>query len=92
MLTTNQVKKWDSNSPSVCWWEILTILEVEQGSSYFIELVAPCLSFVTRLILLESEFYNSRYSSKSEKRLDSNSPSICWWAILTILEAELSSP
>jgi hypothetical protein len=31
------------------------------------------LSFPTTLISLESEFYNSRYSSKSEERSDSNS-------------------
>jgi hypothetical protein len=31
------------------------------GFSYKIELVASCLSFPRTLILLESEFYNSRY-------------------------------
>jgi len=40
----------------------LTILEAELGSPQIIELVASCLSFPTTQILLESEFYNSRYS------------------------------
>jgi len=45
----------DCNSPSVCWWSILTILSEELGSSQFIELVASCVSFPTRLILLKLE-------------------------------------
>ena len=32
-------------------------------------------------------------SSKTrQQQLDSNGPIVCWWAILTILEAELGSP
>jgi hypothetical protein len=38
-----------------------------------IELVASCLTFPTPQISLESEFYNSIYSQKSEERSDSNS-------------------
>ena len=33
----------------------MTVLEAELGSSIFRELVASCLSFSTRLILLESD-------------------------------------
>ena len=43
------------------------------GFSLLRELVASCLSFPTRLLVLETEFYNSRYSEKSEERSDSNS-------------------
>ena len=88
----------DSNGPSVRWSAILTILEAEMGSSQNIELLSSSLTFPTPWIFLELEFYNSRYSYKSEERSDSNSskmdsndPSVCWWAILTILEAELGS-
>jgi hypothetical protein len=56
------VQKQDSNSPNVYWWAILTILEAELGSPSFKELVASCLSFPTRPISLETEFYNSRHS------------------------------
>jgi hypothetical protein len=47
--------------------ELLTMIDrivglLQLGSPEFIELVASCLSFPTRLISLESEFYNSRYS------------------------------
>ena len=49
-----------------------------------IGVVASGLTFPTPLISLESEFYNSRYSYKSEERSDSNSsrmdsngPSVC---------------
>jgi len=37
-------------------------LGAQLGSPSFIELVASCLSFPTRSISLETEFYNSRYS------------------------------
>jgi hypothetical protein len=37
-------------------------LEVELGSPFLRELVASCLSFLTRPISLEMQFYNSRYS------------------------------
>jgi len=30
---TVTIQNRDSNSPSVCWWAILTILEAEVGSS-----------------------------------------------------------
>jgi len=43
------------------------------GFSLNIEFVASCLSFPMTLISFESEFYNSRYGSKSEERSDSNS-------------------
>ena len=59
---TVTVQKWDSKSPNVCWWAILTILEAELGFPSLKELVASCLSFAMRLISLELEFYNSRYS------------------------------
>jgi len=36
--------------------------KAELGSPSLRELVASCLSFPTRLISLELEFYNSRYS------------------------------
>jgi hypothetical protein len=42
------------------------------GFSFLIELVASCLSFTTRPVTLEIEFYNSRYSYTSEERSDSN--------------------
>ena len=51
----------------------MTILEAELGSPQIIELIASCLIFETTQMLLESEFYNFRYSYKSEKQLDSNS-------------------
>ena len=51
----------------------MTILEAELGSPQIIELVASCLSFPTRLISLESKFYNSRYSLKSKERSNSYS-------------------
>jgi hypothetical protein len=54
--------------------KILTNLEAELGSPSYRELVASCLSFLTRAISLETEFYNSRYSEKSYERSDSNSP------------------
>jgi len=52
---------------------ILTILDAELGSPQIMELVASCLIFPTAQISLEWEFYNSRYSYKSEERSDSNS-------------------
>jgi len=40
----------------------MIVLEAELGSPSLKELVASCLFFLKRLILLEMEFYNSRYS------------------------------
>jgi hypothetical protein len=48
-------------------------LRGKTGFSFLEELVASCFSFPMRLISLESEFYNSRYSYKFEERSDSNS-------------------
>jgi hypothetical protein len=35
----------DSNSPNVCWWSIITVLEVELAYPFYRELVNSCLSF-----------------------------------------------
>ena len=58
----------------------MTVLEAELGSPSFRELVASCLSFPTRLISLESEFYNSdivknlrRGQTVTVQKRDSNS-------------------
>ena len=51
----------------------MTVLDAEPGSSFGIIVVATCLSFPTRLISLESEFYNFRYSKTSEERSESKS-------------------
>ena len=72
-MSDSNSSKMDSNSPSIYWWAIVTTLDAELGSSQNIELVASCLTFPTPQISLESEFYNSRYSYKSEERSDSNS-------------------
>jgi hypothetical protein len=87
----------DSNSPSVCWWAILTILEAELGSPQIIELVASCLIFPTTQIslkLITPDIVNnlSRGQRVTVQKMDSNSPNVCWWAILTILNAKLGSP
>jgi hypothetical protein len=44
--------------------QILTVLEAELSSPSLREFVASCLSFPTRPISLQMEFYNSRYSLK----------------------------
>jgi hypothetical protein len=51
----------------------MTVLEAELSSPSFNKLGALCLSFPKRPILLEMEFYNFRYSKKSEERSNSNS-------------------
>jgi hypothetical protein len=58
----------------------LTVLEEEVGCPSFRELVASYLSFPTRLISLESEFYNSdivknlrRGQTVTVQKRDSNS-------------------
>ena len=51
----------------------LDYLRGRTGFFLIIELVASSLIFPTRLIALESEFYNSIYSYKFEERSDSNS-------------------
>ena len=58
----NPLNYYLSKEMCVCWWAILTVSATKMGSPSFRELVASCISFPTRLILLKTEFYNSRYS------------------------------
>jgi hypothetical protein len=88
----------DSNSPNVCWWAILTILETKLGSPCLENLYPRVLAFQQDQSRLKRSFITldivkniRRGQTVTVQKQDSNNPNVCWWAILIVLEAEVGS-
>jgi len=60
-ITDTMCVKYKKKKNYCCFGLVKAVL-LQLGSPFFRELVPSCLSFPTRLISLELEFYNSRYS------------------------------